>query len=98
MFEITDPGGEVWINYKGEGRRWVLAMTQEEESQLLGLLLARAGGLQNLTLAEVEEPVPREVWMPKNPDSDECEGPDECDAHHPCRKHAEANAGRFQQR
>lgn len=28
-----------------------------------------------------------------------CEGPDDCDAHHPCRKHAaEANAGRFTQR
>lgn len=28
-----------------------------------------------------------------------CEGPDYCDAHHPCKKHAaEANAGRFKQR
>lgn len=30
---------------------------------------------------------------------DQCEGPDDCDAHHPCQRHAaEANAGRFQQR
>lgn len=30
---------------------------------------------------------------------DACEGPDDCDAHHPCQRHAaEANAGRFKQR
>lgn len=81
MFEITDSDGEVWINYKGGGGQWTLAMMQEEEGQLFKALLDRAGGLQNLAL------------------DDACEGPDDCDAHHPCQRHAaEANAGRFQQR
>lgn len=55
--------------------------------------------LQNMALEETPAPVPREVWMPKHPDSDECEGPEDCDAHHSCWKHSDsAVAGRFTQR
>lgn len=53
MFEITDSDGEVWINYKGEGRQWTLAMQEEEECQLLAVLLERAGGLHNLALEDL---------------------------------------------
>ncbi len=60
----------------------LVVLSEADETRLLTLLLERAGGLQNLALAEIEEP-------------DSCDG-GECDMHHQAANtRPRQTAGRF---